>query len=329
MPRATKPSFIIELPLKVDSAQDRELKARFQAARQLYNACLGEAMTRLNLVRNSEAYQTARKIPKTFKKQRSEAFAKARVAYRYSEYDLHAFASITAKASQWIAEKVDANTQQTIATRAFRASERVLLGLAKKVRFKISNRFRSVEGKSNRQGLRWKDNQVVWCGFIIQPIIDWSNPVIKHGLESPVKYVRLLCRELNGKKRWFVQLINEGFPSQKPQNYLNTGVVGIDVNISNIAFVADNKAGLLPFTEGVPTFEKEIRQLQRQMERSRRATNPDNYEPDFESKRGNKVVKKKGTLKRGARQQIKSTRYLKAAAKKRELEKRKTAYATY
>lgn len=327
MPKVKTKSFITEIPLQVNSKQDKELEARFQAARQLYNGCLGEAMTRMNLVRNSEAYQTARKISKDAKKQRTEAFAKASTAYRYSEYDLHAYASIVAKASKWIVEKLDSQMVQTIATRAFRASQRVIFGIAKKVRFKVSKQFKSVEGKSNKTGLRWKDSQVVWGKLIIQPIIDRTNLVIKHGLDSPVKYVRLVRRELNGKKRLFVQLINEGLSYQKPQNKVNTGLVGIDLNISNIAFVADNKAGLLPFAEGVPTFEKEIRKLQRQMERSRRATNPDNYEPDFEAHRGKKVVQKKGKLKRGARQQNKSTRYLKAAQKKRELERRKTAYA--
>jgi hypothetical protein len=126
MPRTTKPSFVTELPLKVNSFQERELEARFQAARQLYNGCLGEAMTRLNLVRNSEAYQTAKNISRNHKKQRSDAFTKASAAYRYSEYDLHSFASIMAKSSGWISDKIDANTQQTIATRAFRASQTIL-----------------------------------------------------------------------------------------------------------------------------------------------------------------------------------------------------------
>ncbi|MEO1378665.1 MAG: RNA-guided endonuclease TnpB family protein, partial [Cyanobacteria bacterium J06635_10] len=51
MARSKTPSFMTELPLKVDSKQERELLARFQAARQLYNACLGEALARMNLVR--------------------------------------------------------------------------------------------------------------------------------------------------------------------------------------------------------------------------------------------------------------------------------------
>ena len=49
-------SFIKKLPLIVDSEQEKELLARFQAGRQLYNACLGEIMTRLELVGNSSAY---------------------------------------------------------------------------------------------------------------------------------------------------------------------------------------------------------------------------------------------------------------------------------
>lgn len=73
--------------------------------------------------------------------------------------------------SKWITEKIDSNTQHKIATRAFKASERVLFGLAKKVRHKAPTRFKSVEGKTNQQGLRWKDNQVIWGSLKLKPIM--------------------------------------------------------------------------------------------------------------------------------------------------------------
>jgi hypothetical protein len=63
--------------LTVDSKQEAEFLSRFQAGRQLYNACLNEAMKLLDLVRNSEPYQTARQLPRTKKKERSSAFKKA------------------------------------------------------------------------------------------------------------------------------------------------------------------------------------------------------------------------------------------------------------
>ncbi|MEO1765048.1 MAG: transposase, partial [Cyanobacteria bacterium J06629_18] len=328
MARKTTPSFITELPLRVDSKLEKHLNARFQAARQLYNACLNEALIRMELVRNSESYRQAKKLNREKdKKQRKELFKTAREQVRFSDYELQSFAVLIAKSSKWIATKVDSNTQQKLATRAFKAVERILFGMAKQVRFKITTRFKSVEGKSNKQGLRWLKNQVVWCGLKIEPIIDWDNPVIIHGLNSPVKYCRILWRNLNGKKRWFVQLVNEGLPYQKPTNYVTQGIVGLDVNISNVAFVADNKAGLLPFADKVPTFEREIKSLQRKMQRSQRMHNPDNFEADFDKKVGNRIVRKKGKVKKGKKQWIKTRNYRRIQAKKAELERRKSSYA--
>ena len=328
MAKTTTPSFITEIPLKVDSKLESKLNARFQAARQLLNACLNEALIRMELVLGSEPYQQAKKLNRDKqKKQRKELFKKAREQHRFSEYDLHSFASITAKSSVWIAKNVDSNTQQKLATRAFKAVEKVLFGQAKHVRFKVSSRFKSVEGKSNKQGLRWLKDKVVWCGLTIESIIDWNNPVIVHGLNSPVKYCRLLWRNFNGKKRWYIQLVNKGTPYQKPQNYVTKGTVGLDVNISNVAFVADNKSGLLPFADKVPTYQREIQALQRKMQRSQRINNPDNFETDFDKKVGNKIVRKKGKVKKGKRfTWIKSSNYRASARKKAELERRKASY---
>lgn len=309
----------------VSSDSDTELLSRFQAGRQLYNACLNEAMVRMELVRNSVAYIAAKKIPKG--RERDQAFADTRAAYRFTDFDLQAYATIVSNRSRWIAEKVDSNTQQKLATRAFLSSEKVLFGRAKKVRYKVPNRFRSLEGKANKQGIRWSGGQLIWGKLKLDGIIDPSNEVIQHGLNSKIKYVRIIWRELNGKRRWYAQLICEGRPYQKPKNFVVDGTIGIDLNVCNIAFVGDSAAGLLPFAPGVPTFEKEIGILQRQMERSRRANNPDNYHPNLLGRRGRKSVTKKGKAKKGKRQWHNSKRYRQITAKKRELERKKAAYA--
>jgi len=44
-------SFVCELPLRVGWVLGRRLAAKVEAARQVYNACLGEALRRLGLVR--------------------------------------------------------------------------------------------------------------------------------------------------------------------------------------------------------------------------------------------------------------------------------------
>jgi putative transposase len=325
--RSKTPSFILELPLKVDSKQDAELLSRFQAGRQLYNACLNEAMRRVKELQGSAEYQVAKRLPLK-SKERSEAFTHARKQYRFSDYDLQAFATLTANRSIWIAQKMDSNSVQTLATRAFRAAEKVLFGKAKKVRYKVPNRFNSIEGKGNTHPLKWKNDRLVWGkGFELEPIIDWDNPVHLHGLSSKVKYCRILKRELNGKRRWFVQLVLEGLPYQKDQNPVADGLIGLDLNISNVAFVGTNEAGLLPFAEHVPTFERQIKAAQRKMQRSQRANNPDCFEPDFDKKVGRKVVTKKGKFKKGRKIKVRSNNYRKTAQRKRELERRKAAYA--
>lgn len=332
MPRSKTPSFITEIPLIAPSQEDSELQSRFQAGRQLYNAILNEAMVRMNLVRGSDLFAEAKKLPKGKAKSpeskiRNDAFAAARKEYRYSEYDLQAYATVVSNKSKWIAQKVDSATQQTLAKRAFLASEKVLFGRAKQVRFRVPNRFNSMEGKSNKQGIRWVENQLVWGKLRLDGIIDPNNDVIAHGLLSRIKYVRIIKKEIRGVRRWYAQLICEGVPYKKDANFVTAGEVGLDLNVSNVAYVADNNAGLLPFADKVPTYERQIKAAQRKMQRSQRLANPDNYEPDFEGRKGRKTVIKKGKAKKGNRKWNKTGRYLKAAARKRELERRKAAYS--
>lgn len=180
MRQSTTPSFITTIPLVVTSQVESELLSRFQAGRQLYNALLNEAMVRMRLVQKSFQYQLAKTFAKV--KAKTEAFAAAIKQYKYSEYDLQAYATVVANASKWIAQKVDSNTQQKLANRAFQASEKVMFGRAKKVRFKDSSRFRSMEGKTNKQGIRWTGDHLVWGKLKLNALIDQSNPVMTHGL---------------------------------------------------------------------------------------------------------------------------------------------------
>ena len=72
-------SFVTEIPLVVSATDESVLLSRFEAGRQLYNACLGEAMRRLKLVKQSKLYQSAKRN-RTNKKERAIAFAAANVA---------------------------------------------------------------------------------------------------------------------------------------------------------------------------------------------------------------------------------------------------------
>jgi hypothetical protein len=219
------PSFILSLLLQVNSQQAAHLHAHFECARRLYNALLSEAMKRLTHMRADPAWQTARSIPRSDKRARSQAFARLRTQYGFSEYGLH------------------------------EAANRVCVGEARRVRFRSKGRgLDSVEGKTNTSGLRFHlqsgadGNQgwLSWNGEQIPALIDRQDEVVHHGLQQRIKYVRLLRQRASSPRaqgadcrgfEYCVQLILEGHPLQRPKNMPGKGVVGLDLGPSTLAIV--------------------------------------------------------------------------------------------
>ncbi len=295
MKQSKTPTFLLELPLRVDAGQAKRLRAHFEAARCLYNALLGEAMKRLRQMRADPAWQEARAIPQAQKQERKEAFSRLRHAHGFSEYALHEFVK-TANCS-WIAEHLDSMVAQTLATRAYQAVNRVCRGLAKHARFKSKGRgLDSVENKWNRSGLRFvlqppeegDQGWLIWGKCRLPALIDWDDPVVCHGLRHPIKYARLVRRKASSPNaqgadvqgyRYCVQLILQGTPHQKPKHTVGKHVIGLDLGPSTIAIVPrEGEARLSPLCEELKPDTRAKRRLERKLDRQRRANNPGNYD---------------------------------------------------
>jgi transposase len=307
MKRARTPTFLLELPLRMDWSQERQVRAHLEAARCLYNALLGEAMKRLRCMRNDPAWASARAIPRTHKQERAQAFSALRKKYHFSEYDLHEYAK-GARVS-WIADHLDSTMAQTLATRAYQAANRVAVGKARRVRFRSSGRgIDSVEGKRNDTGMRFvldpnagDGGFLIWNEEVIPAIIAWRDPVVQHGLRHTIKYVRLVRRKASSPQaqgtdkdgnRYYVQLVLEGHAFVKPKHEaVGKDIIGLDIGPSTLAIVPrEGKADLVTFCEELAPDTRKKRRLQRKMDRQRRANNPDNYD-----KQGR--VKKYGTAR--------------------------------
>ena len=288
MARSKTPSFIVELPLVVRDADRAILQARYEAARQIYNACLGESLRRLRLKRQSQAFQVAKRIPKSQKAERQDAFRQVNETFGFREYALHDWVKQFTKT--WLNQHIDASTAQKLASRAFKAVQEYAFGKRGKPRFKGQNQLDSVEGKSNKTGILWRETQVEWSGLVLPAIVNKRDKVLVYSLQQPVKYVRLVRRKLNGNVRFFVQLVCEGKPYLKSDKHLlGTGKVGLDLGPSMIAGVSPQQAFLLPFCADIDPKYAELRRLQRKLDRQCRANNPDNYEVDGTVKTGKKV----------------------------------------
>lgn len=298
MSRATSPSFVTELPLKTKSSDDSTILVRLDTGRQLYNACLGEALNRLALIRQSKDFQAIMKLPKTIdgnpNKERTKAFKQLNKKYKFTDYDIQHYA--IGIRNSWINEHIGSHIAQKIATRAFNAVQNKAFGIAKNVRFKGKNQFDSLEGKNNDTGLRFRNNVLHWSGLEIPCIVDSTNDLISYGLKHRVKFCRLVRRKINGRNRFYLQLILEGTPYWNPKNKIGTEEIGLDVGVSTIAIVGDQKAELKQFCSELILDQKKKRKLQRKLDRSIRSTNPDKFNTN-------------GTVKNGKRNWNKSNRY--------------------
>jgi hypothetical protein len=295
VPRQKTPTFLLELPLEIHAGQAKRIRGHLEASRQLYNAVLSEGQRRLRRMRGDPAWQAARAILPIRKHERAAAFRALREQYGFSEYALHEYAKRARQA--WIADHLDAVLAQTLATRAYRALNRVCLGEARRVRFKSRGRgLSSIENKRNDTGLRFvlqqpaEGNQgyLIWKDDRLAALIDWNDPVVKYGLDHHIKYVRLVQRKASSPQakaadvqgyRYSVQLALEGVPYRKPKHTVGSDTVGADVGPSTIALVPQQAAASLEvFCEDLLPDAQHVRRLQRQMDRQRRAANPDNYD---------------------------------------------------
>jgi hypothetical protein len=296
------PTFLLELPLTVDSGQAKRLRAHFEAARQLYNALLAEALGRLKRMRADPRWQAARAIPLAQKEQRRAAFSRLREEHGFSEYALYDFAKEAN--CVWIADHIDAVMARTLASRVYRAVNCICLGKAKGARFKSKGRgLDSVENKWNKSGLRFvlqhpeegTQGWLIWNNDRLPAIIDWNDPVVHHGLRHRIKYARLIRRKATSPRaegadsqgyRYYVQLALEGLPYQKPKHDTGQGVIGLDLGPSTLAIVPrEGEAHLVVFCEELKPDLRKKRRLQRKMDRQRRANNPDHFDEKGRSRK--------------------------------------------
>ncbi|CAM4182549.1 RNA-guided endonuclease TnpB family protein [Bacillus manliponensis] len=315
MVRERTPTYTIELALHLPVWQQHRLEKKFKIARNVYNSCLGEALKRHRRVKADRTYRTLLREPKS--KERDKQLVDIRLAYGFSEYRLHDFVK---RVQQKFKENIGSFEAQKLATRAFQAVEKLHFGRAKNVHFKAFHDDISVENKSNTTGLRYVDGKVLWgdkptkkhpkpknwlCMVVLPKANDEYATV---ALLDKTKYVRIVKREVRGKVRYFAQLIQEGYPPIKRNRKIaddETKRVGLDIGSSTIAICSENKVELCELAPECHVDEAELRRIQRKMERSKRATNPNHFNEN-------------GTVKKGEKTWNFSNRYKKLLKKRKE-----------
>ena len=113
-------------------------------------------------------------------------------------------------------------------------------------------------------------------------------------------YATLVPKMIRGKYRLYLHLTIEGKAMSKYDKHGNLrhkygkGMIGADIGTQTVAYTSDTEVGLKNLSErgnSIQTSERKERLLYRAMDRSRRATNPQNYNDDGTIKKGRKTWK--------------------------------------
>ncbi len=113
-------------------------------------------------------------------------------------------------------------------------------------------------------------------------------------------YATLVPKMIRGKYRVYLHITIEGKAKPKYDRYGNLrhkyskGMIGADIGTQTVAYTSDTEVGLKNLSERGNSIQKSERLEKlyyRAMDRSRRATNPQNYNPDGTVKKGHKVWK--------------------------------------
>ena len=142
----------------------------------------------------------------------------------------------------------------------------------------------SIENINDKGGLRLK-NGLLYFNKNTAIDVDMdkvhSDPYYELAMQDRIKFARLVRRTIRGKKRYYVQLAMEGTPPMINRCYGDGTVELMDVKISHYDVVDGNgEIKTVELAPGCRRNEEKIAELNRKMDASRRATNPNKYNPD-------------------------------------------------
>ena len=215
--------------------------------------------------------------------------------FRFNEYSFHVD---IVEMKRFFENNFDIHSVQKIASRVWTAYRKLLYSDGEEVHFKSFESILSVEGKSNASGITLRNGVLKWNGLKIPIIIDYNNPYEYMAIQDKIKFCRIKRRFIKGRWKYYLQLILEGVPPKKVnketgenKHPLGNGKVGIDIGTQTLAISSNTDVKLIELADRVQNIENEKRRILRAMDRSRRITNPNNYNDDGTiKKQGNKKV---------------------------------------
>lgn len=333
----------LTLPLKLEKWQSDHLEKRFEIARQLYNTLVHAELKRIHRIERMPEYrEIERQIEVTTDKKEKWALKNQKKRFlRKNGINRNTFTTDMKRFYKHFNDNIGSNVaQHGIVSQVLTAFEKVYIeNQSGEVHFKKPGDLRSVQGYSQKKSggveIMFREGKIIWNqqgnndrkGVTREFPLKLSpdNSYEAEMLKKHVKFVRILRKEGKTKPHWYAQLVLEGKPAVKrdpissaPKHPVGHGVVGIDIGTRTLAYSTDKEVNLLELADRVQNIEQEKRRLQRKMDRSRRAMNPENYNSDGTFKRGVKLTRNKSKRYRRIQHQLAMIQHHQADIRKQQ-----------
>lgn len=319
-------NFTVQFPLKTEKYQEDILDKRFEIGGQIYNSLVNITQKRYTEMIKTKVYRNLITQLSGDKKRDKDIWQQIndiREQYGMSEYS---FFKDIQQLQHRFSNNIDSRTARSLASNLWRAYERLFYGNGEYIHYKKHGSLDSLKGQTNTRGIRFRDDMILWNGLTIPVIIDYNNYYENQALRSEIACCRLIRKFIRKKYKYYVQIVFKGTPPLKVDNEtgevkhsIGEGDVGIDIGTSTIAYSSATDVKILELADRVQNVENQKRRLLRKMDRSRRATNPDNYNED-------------GTIKKQGNKKVvwnKSNHYLKHQKQLRELYRKQSDVRKY
>ena len=305
------PTHVRSWPLQPDTAQCRVIATRFFTGVRVYNAVLGEFITRSRAVKADPACKAARQLPRSGKQERAAraaAFRAVEQAHGFTADAAQTFASSLRRS--WVREHLPAQESPEPGRAGVRRGQAVACGPQRQAAVQERPRrgLHSLSAKDGNGALRPKTDAagrlvgLQWgAGFVIAvaPAAESGRRGKEQQAElaeiealiatEKVLSTRIVRTVINGRDTYRLQLVCDGDPTRRRP--VGEGRVSFDLGPSQIAVAVQHGDGtwsgwVEPLAAQIRLDTVRLRRHQRRLDRQHRAGSADCFHRDGTHKSG-------------------------------------------
>lgn len=323
---------VLTLPLLTEPWQEHILETRFKIMEHLQNSLIAYELRQLKNLKRTRAYRNLMKqLAEAPEDEKETLYTRRNKMLKDAAFTEFAFKEAIKPMREHFHVHINRQIANRAASDVWRAFETHLFRGGKEVHFKRRGTLASVACEHAGNGMHYRNGTFIWSGGqskqpsqkprqkpiklsikVAHPSTDYERAM----LEKECKYFRVVRKWMKTRYKYYLQFTLVGGPVQKDRP-VAPGRVGLDIGTQSLAIASEKEVRLLELADRVNNNHSKLLALQRKMDASRRATNPDNYNPD-------------GTICRGIKLHWnRSNRYNRLAGQVRELQRKNADIRKY